>query len=121
MNSNKPGQKSKKNKYIIEQTDLVKKIIKLLKLTQENKIFTNISVNGTKEIVELIPDIKKYFPVYKWSCFHKEIDNDTCIPVIKHIFKDFGIKFISYTTKIKIDGKFVNCTCYEVKSDLNLY
>ena len=95
--------------YTQERNELVQKLYNILEITETNKMIslTELDENKKKQqsIIELVPEIKKYFLCSRWtyfSCKDRECKRDY-LSLIKAIFKDIKIKLIPTVTKKKID------------------
>ena len=96
---NKGGRPSKKIKYASEQKEILNRLFIILGIIDRNKVFylDDIEAEAKKQqdILNLIPDVKKYFNCGTWTCFtNKEMPNQY-ISLVKYILKDMNIKTAS--------------------------
>ncbi len=104
--------------YTNERNELLQKMFNILGISKENNMISlkkmDENIELQNQILELIPDIKKFFLCSRWSCF-----NNTTIEVkrvylslIKYIMKDMNIKINSATMKIKTDNDLIKCETF---------
>lgn len=67
-----------KDIYEKERKIILEKLLSILKISDTNKVFfcEDMSSEQKTDILNLIPDVKKYFKCGKWSMFTKEIDQE---------------------------------------------
>ena len=89
IEKDKGGRPSKNVKYANEQKEILTKIFQILKVTKENPIFyvEDIDNNKEQQILDLIPDIKKYYIFSKWLYFANHNDNKTIMSLLRSIFR----------------------------------
>jgi len=119
------GERFKKYRYMNERKELTKKLLQLLGISSSNKMFNNIDVNEETQtaIINLVPDIKKYYSIAKWYYFQKDKVSDVkpYISISKSLLKDMGIKFESFQGSRKLGNKSTTYTSYNIKSDISVY
>lgn len=75
INKPKVGERYKNLKYKDERKDLTKKLLQILKIDANNKVFTSYDLDKDedtqKKILDLIPNIEKYYVTTRW-CYKKE-------------------------------------------------
>lgn len=127
LNVAKPkiGERYKNIKYKNERIDLTKKLLQLLKIDANNKVFTSYDLDKNKEtqdkILEMIPDIEKYYVTTRW-CYKKESKKEKKhLSITKSVLKVMDINFKPSCCKESIDGKTVNYSMYTIISDINLF
>ena len=102
-----------------ERLEILKKIFKIIGITETNTYFSlkEIEENTTvqKEIMELVPSIKKYFNCGRWNCFIKKSLKSPVISIIRSVLKDMGYS-IEYKTKQKKleNGKTIRLTVHYI-------
>jgi hypothetical protein len=82
--------------YENERKNILKKIFEILGLDENNNMFGLHKIDNSEiiqnNILELEPEIKKYFTCSEWSCFkRKDKINRRWLSFIKYIFKDMNI------------------------------
>jgi hypothetical protein len=104
----KGGPPKKKDTFVNERKNIIQQLDDMLNMTEKNRLLcTNDISNKTKnKIINMIPEIKKFFCVTRWTFFKSGEDEtiSNCLSLIKSIYKDEGydIETIS-TTKTKND------------------
>jgi hypothetical protein len=90
------GMPKKVDNYDNERNDLLKKLFDILDINDNNNLFSlkyldNNSGDQTK-ILELIPNIKKYFICSKWSCFNQKLleSERLYLSIIKNLLKNMN-------------------------------
>ncbi len=100
--------KSIKN-FTKERQELLQKMLNILGITEENKMFSLKKLDEDpekqKQILDLVEDIKKYFICSKWTFFdHKEREiKRNYLSLIKAVFRDMKVKMYSTFVHKKID------------------
>ena len=101
-----------------ERKEILNKILKILEITDVNKMISlkklDEDIDKQNKILELVPDIKKYFICSKWNFFinKKRESNRNHVSLLKSIMKDMNINMISTVIMKKIDGKNKSETNY---------
>ena len=101
-----------------ERKELVNKILNILEINDKNKMFSlkDVDENNDKQqkIMELEPDIKKYFLCSRWTYFSNK--NRECkrnyLSLIKAIMKDMNVKMSASTLVKKLDDNTTKCETY---------
>jgi hypothetical protein len=74
-----------------------------------------------KKILEMIPDIEKYYVTTRW-CYKKETKkNKKYLSVIKSVIKEMNIDVVSLSKKMKINGNYVAYMLYMITSNIDGY
>jgi len=107
----------KKNiKFKKERLDILLKIYTIIGLNETNKKFTTLDINEIKQnqIMELVPEITKYFRVSSWSYFNKKkIIDKPHLSIIRCIFREMNITYACSSCKIKNENQeYINTTIY---------
>ena len=88
---------SKKEKYVEERKIVLNKLLKILGITGKNKVFNITELDNNeekrKQILALIPDVKKYFNSSNWNCFTRKDIKKQCMSLTKAILKDMDYEF----------------------------
>ena len=99
-----------------ERKELLQKLFTILEINDKNKMFSlkELDENNDKQtkILELEPDIKKYFLCARWTYFsnkNREFKRNY-LSLIKAIMKDMNVKMSASTLVKKLDD---NTTKYE--------
>jgi hypothetical protein len=127
INIDKPkaGERYKNLKYKDERKDLTKKLLQLLKIDAGNKVFTSYDLDKDEEtqkkILEMIPDIEKYYSVSKWNYWRENKKDKKYISLTKSVLKDMDIIILATNKKIKQDIKLINYIQYTITSDIDVY
>ena len=102
----KPAKRGPSKKSIVfcdERAAIIKKIDDLLYLTEKNRLVcvNDITEETKKNIVALVPDVKKFYTYASWKCFRDNDYDTNCIFFIKAVYRDDGycIDTISTTRK----------------------
>jgi hypothetical protein len=89
------------NKFENERKEVLQKVFNILEITNSNKIIALKKIDEDlvmqQKLVELVPDVKKYFICSKWNYFsnkNREFKR-TYLSLIKAIMKDMKIKMMS--------------------------
>lgn len=107
-------------RYVNERNELTQKLLKILNIDENNKTFCSFMLDNDKEkqqkILDLEPDVKKYFSTAHWSYYHKnsKAAERPYLSLAKSILKDMKIKVNKIRASIKYNNKFTTCTTYEV-------
>ncbi len=102
--------KSIKN-FTKERQELLQKMLTILGITEENKMFSLKKLDEDpekqKQILDLVEDIKKYFICSKWAYFSNQTKEfkRLYLSLIKAVFKDMKVKIFSSFLHIKKDDK----------------
>lgn len=93
-----------KDIYKDEQKKVLEKLLAILKINDNSKVFfcEDLSPQQKQDILDLIPDVKKYYKCGKWSMFAKDIDPEyKYFSLTKSILKamDKKTKYINVKNK----------------------
>ena len=107
------------DKFNNERQEIMDKILNIIGITDNKTTFYLYELDNDKkkqdDIIELIPDIKKYFICSTWTCFCKDNVKRVYLSIIKYIMKDMKYNMVSSRTNIKNEqGKFINVTIYHI-------
>ena len=107
------------DKYNKERQDVLNKMFSILGINENNNTFLlhelDSNVDKQNKILELEPDIKKYFICGSWSCFRTPDIKRKPLSMIKCLMKDMG--FVILSSRIKIsndDNTNTNLTKYNI-------
>ena len=105
-NNRKKKLTKKDSKFSAKQREIFEKIKELLKLNEDNNIFTSFHADKirNKIVINMIDDIKKYFGSNIWS-LRTEKKSFYHMSIIRKIFKFYGFKIAYNNTTRLIDGK----------------
>jgi phosphoserine aminotransferase len=112
----------KKNEiYEKEQKEILKKLLKILNINEDNNIlilnnFEKEKMNICK-IQELGDDVRTYFNITNWSYFQKydKKENKEYILLVRGILNALKVEYYMTSIKIKEDGKWINTRKYVIK------
>lgn len=94
--------KTRNKNYLLEQKMVLNKILNIIGITETNKVFyfddIHNNVEKTKQIMDLEPEIKKYFRASGWSVYAKTVSQPV-ISLIKSIIKATNTKATSVSLK----------------------
>lgn len=126
-NNDKPklGERYKNLKYKDERKELTKRLLQYLKIDANNKVFTSFNLDNDEEtqkkILDLIPDIEKYYSVSKWNYWRENKKDKKYLSLIKSLLKDMNVKILATNKKIKHDNKLINYIQYTLTSDIKIF
>ena len=90
------GMPKRVDNYDNERTEVLNSLFNILNINDKNNMFSlkhldNNSEQQTK-ILELIPNIKKYFICSKWSCFNQKVleSKRLYLSIIKNLLKNMN-------------------------------
>ena len=113
---NKGGRPSKKDKFDDERQIIVNKLNNILGINNENKIIYLYDIdndtNKQNEILALRDDIRRVFTAGNWPVFSKNIKTRQYLSLMKSVYKDMGINFVSTAKNIQRNGKSMRCSGY---------
>jgi hypothetical protein len=94
--------------YSNERTELLQKMFNILEISKEHNTISlkklDEDTDLQQKILDLIPDIKKYFLCSRWTLFsnkNREIKREY-LSLIKSVMKDMDINYESKRTSKKI-------------------
>jgi hypothetical protein len=112
------------DKYDKERQDVLNKMFQILGINESNNKFLlhelDADIDKQNKILELEPDIKKYFICGKWGCFKDPTMKRKYLSFIKNTMKNMDYNLIA--TKINIkqdDNTFKTHTKYIVIKNIN--
>jgi predicted RNA-binding protein with RPS1 domain len=106
------------NKYTNERKEILQKILNILEITDKNNILSlkELDENNKKQknIIDLEPDIKKYFLCSRWTYFSNKNRQfkRNYLSLIKAIMKDMNIKMVSSTLVKKNSDNTSKCETF---------
>lgn len=123
---NGKGERCKKYKYINERKAITKKLLELLHIDNNNKIFNSYDLDHNEEtqkaILNMIPDIERYFTVAGWSYYRKDNNqNRPYISITKSVLKDMKINVVSASKKKRIGDKIITYSIYTISNNIDEY
>jgi hypothetical protein len=107
-------------KYTKERQDVLDKMLHILGINNDNLMLSLKKLDEDEEkqkkILDLVPDIKKYFICSKWTFFsHKNHDlKRDYLSLIKAIMKEMNIKMVASYLHIPIEDNKVKCETYYI-------
>jgi hypothetical protein len=105
--------------YTEERKETAKKMLSILGINEDNKMFSlqklDEDLEKQKKIMDLIEEIKKYFLYSRWSYFgnKKKEFKRAYLSIIKYLMKDMNIKMYSTFVHKKIDDK-IKCETFYI-------
>ena len=90
--------------YENERKEILQKILNILEITSTNKMVSlkklDENLEKQQQIINLVPDIKKYFICSKWNYFRNKTRDfkRKYLSLIKTIMKEMNIKMCSTIT-----------------------
>ena len=97
--------RSKINLYTEERNIILKNLFEIMKINDINNSFNlhdlDININKQNKILELEPNIRKYFASRSWSCFANCNIKRKVLSIIKNIMKEMNYKILSKRKLIK--------------------
>jgi hypothetical protein len=123
----KPKQdRYKKYKYQNERKDITKQLLQVLKINGENKMFNSYDLDHDEEtqkkILDMIPNIEKYYTVASWSYYRKEKKKERpYLSIIKSVLKDMSIHFDATVGRKTVDNKINSYSIYNISTNIDIY
>jgi hypothetical protein len=115
--------KFKNIKFINERKQIVKRLLQILKINVENKIFSsyelNIDEEKQKTIMSLVPEVEQFFKTTFWYYKKESKREKQYLSIVKSILKDMNIHCVSTQKKIKIDKMYVSYLVYTITSNID--
>ena len=69
------------------------------------------------QIINLIPNIKKYYATSGWATFKTAIDvENKSLSIIRALLREHNIEYTSKAIKVKVGVKMVSSTMYEIQN-----
>jgi len=83
--------------YNEQRQNIVNKLFEILEINEFNKSFSLHKMDDNPEkqqqILDLEPEIKKYFICSRWTCIHNKKDiQRKWLSMTKYVFKDMNLK-----------------------------
>jgi hypothetical protein len=104
-----------------EQRAILNKIYEIIGINETKKEFTLYELcskpDSIKQIVDMKPQILKFFCTGHWICFKEghKTDNDYIV-LIRNIFKTLKVNYTVVSTKIKLEKcHYVNTQLYKLE------
>jgi hypothetical protein len=89
--------------YNEERQNIINKLFEILELSDTNKTFSlqklDEDIEKQKQILDLEPDIKKFFKCSHWTCIKRKNVDRRWLSIIKYILKDMNIEFNGLSNK----------------------
>lgn len=106
------------DKYTNERQDVLNKMFSILGINEHNNTFLlhelDSNIDKQSQILQLEPDIKKYFLCGKWNCFTDPNIKRKYLSLIKNTVKTMGYSIISARRNVKIDDKIIGAVVYHI-------
>lgn len=125
LNDNKEHKLNFKNRFAEDRKAITKRLLLILDITNDNKKFESLTLDKNKdiqqEILNLVPEIRKFFTVAKFACLRKDgkkLDKPY-LSLTRSLLKDMDIIVFPSNNKYKVDNKFVSSTSYTITSDIS--
>jgi len=114
--------KSKLEINFNKKDEIKNKLLSLLAITDDNKVFYLYIIDDNEElrnkILELDKECSEYFPVGAWTYFrnkkNEKITDRPYLTLIRNIFNLCDVKYINKQTSTIIDGKTVYYMKYTI-------
>lgn len=107
----------KKVIYKKERQEILQKILDIIEINDKKTTFNSDDFekdeDKKKQIMELIPDIKKYFSVSGWTYFRRPVGNPE-ISITRAVLKDMDYSMVYQQKKRKIGGEYKIDNIYHV-------
>lgn len=105
--------------YNKERADIINKLLTILEINDHNtfslkELDTNI--DKQRNIIALVPDIKKYFICSKWACFKliPEDINRYHLSIIKNLMKNMNYQILPVRKHINNNNNVYRDTIYHI-------
>ena len=107
------------DKYTKERQDVLDKMFSILGINENSNTFLlhelDSNVDKQNKILELEPEIKKYFICGNWSCFRTPDIKRKPLSIIKCLLREMDYVVLSSSTKlINYDNTITNLTKYNI-------
>ena len=108
------------DKYDAERLALLEEIYRILEITDTNRSFSlkklDEDIDKQGKILELIPEIKKYFLCSKWTYFSNKNRGFKrgYLCLIKGMMRDMNVELTSSTLITKIGDNKTKCETYYI-------
>jgi hypothetical protein len=114
------GMPKRVDNYDNERTEILNSLFNILNINDKNNMFSlkhldNNSEQQTK-ILELIPNIKKYFICSKWSCFNQKLleSKRLYLSIIKNLLKNMNYVILPVRKHLKDNNIAYRDTIYYI-------
>jgi len=95
------------DKYTKERQEVLNKMFQILGINENSNTFLlhelDSNIDKQNKILELEPEIKKYFICGSWNCFKDSSIKRRYLSFIKNTMKNMGLKIMITTNVIKND------------------
>jgi len=106
------------DKYTNERQEVLNQMFQILGIDESNNKFLlhelDANVEKQNRILELEPNIKKYFICGKWNCFTDPTVKRKYLSIIKCLLKDMGFSVMSARRNIKNDDQTIGVVVYHI-------
>lgn len=107
------------DKYDKERKEVLNKMFQILGINESNNKFLlhelDADIDKQNQILELEPDIKKYFICGSWSCFRTPDIKRKPLSIIKCLLKEMDYVVLSSSIKVTNDDNTIsNLTKYNI-------
>jgi hypothetical protein len=107
------------DKYDKERLEVLSKMFQILGINESNNKFLlhelDADIDKQNKILELEPDIKKYFICGSWSCFRTPDIKRKPLSIIKCLLKEMDYVVLSSSIKVTNDDNTIsNLTKYNI-------
>jgi hypothetical protein len=111
------GRPKKIEKYQNERENILKKINLILNFNENNNSFIlyelDNDIDTQNKVLDLVRDIKEYFPCSKWSFFNATSNlKKEYLSLIRSIYKYMGYTITYKTIKIKKESNIISTIIY---------
>jgi hypothetical protein len=117
--------KKKTELYTDERQIILNKIFEILDINEDNNTFFLRDLDNDEkkqnQILELEPDIRKYFACSSWSCFGNPNIKRKVLSIIKNITKKMNYDIISKRKQIKNNEKNYYDTIYYLIKQIKVF
>ena len=108
------------DKFENERKEVLQKVFNILEITNSNKIIALKKIDEDliiqQKLVELVPDVKKYFICSKWNYFsnkNREFKR-SYLSLIKAIMKAMNVKMMSSVSLRKLEDGTLKADTYYI-------
>lgn len=95
------------DKYTAERQEVLQKMFSILGINENNNTFLlhelDSNIEKQNKILDLEPEIKKYFICGSWSCFKNDTVKNKALSIIKSLVKNMGLQVMITVNAIKGD------------------
>ena len=108
--------------YVEERKDVLNKLFQILGINENNNTFLlhdlDTNTNTQNKILDLEPEIKKYFICGTWSCFKNGIIKNKPLSIIKSVVKEMDLQIMITTNVFKNDESSVRRKVYHIVKNI---